>query len=185
MDAPVRHLEMRRDWMPSGALTKPATGPLFAFVENGAANDSGNGARSITPDEMICAIWSTIIHGARLLFWFYYADIVGLSAGNAIYDATKSINTLVTSLAPVLNSPFSLGYVSVSPKGYEFPSLDQTAWKAWTNLGIQYCAKWYNNKFYIIASTTYGEAGYTTKTGTFTIKNTGATVAPFYIVPIM
>ncbi len=172
---------MRRDWMPSGALTKPAAIPLTCFVENSAGNDSSNGAREITPDEMICAAWSSIIHGARVLSWFYYTDIYSLPATDPHYIATKKTNATVQSLASVLNSPFAVGYVNVTPNGYTFPSLDQTRWKAFTNLGIQCCAKYVNGKFYIIASTTYGESGYTAKTATFSLAGgAGATATVLY-----
>jgi len=181
---------MRVQWTPNGAVTKPAGAPLTLFVENAAANDSVNGSRAITPPEMWCAAWSTILHGARMLCWFYYSDIYSLSPGNAYYDATKQIDGLIKSLAPVINSPFAVNYVSVSVSdgnvnSYVFPNWNSNPANGWFGGGIDCSAKFYSGptsgilvqgKFYIIATTRYGESGYTSKSATFNVNNPNASL---------
>ena len=173
---------MRFHWSPNGAYNKPSTVPLILAFENGAANDTASGSRRITPSEMWWGAWSQIIHGARGILWFYWLDIKSLTAGNPYYDTTKLIDKFILHLAPMINSPFAVDYVTVSPNGYVFPYYVPANF---FNTGIECCAHYYagptvssliSNRFYIVAGTR-GSGTQTNIHATFTIKNFGATKA--------
>ena len=156
--------------------TYPA--PIMQFVENGEPGNAGSNSDYITPSEMNAAVWASIIHGARGIIYFNHTfcgshqshdnlaqlfyKTVQPGQTISIYDQVKVTNGLVRFLAPVINSPFAIGYVSVNPAASDFG-------------GFDVMAKWYNNsQFYIFAMPRYSES-LTDQTATFTIKNTGAT----------
>jgi hypothetical protein len=155
--------------------TYPA--PIMQFIENGEPGNAGNDSDYITPAEMNAAVWSSIIHGARAIVYFNHTfcgshqshdnlaqqfyRTVQPGQVTSIYNQVKATNALVKSLAPVINSPFSIGYVSVSPMATDFG-------------GFDVMAKWYkNSQFYIFAMPRYSQS-LTNKTATYTIKDTGA-----------
>ena len=163
-----------------GFSTSGATSriPFFALVENGDGL-VGTGSVLITPPEYNWAVWSSIIHGARGLNSFVSVDkhFGGFSrsivSGQTIsmYDQGKATHTQVKSLAAVINSPFALGYVTVTPSGYVFPVAQTNPF----NGGIELCVHWYQNKFYIFATTRNSET-VTNTSATFTINaNASAT----------
>jgi hypothetical protein len=154
------------------------TGPILQFVENGEPGNAGSDLDYITPSEMNAAVWASIIHGARGIIYFNHTFCGSHQSHDnlarpfyrtvqpgqtiSIYNQVKTTNALVRSLAPVINSPFAVGYVFVSPAATDFT-------------GFDVMAKWYNNsQFYIFAMPRYSES-LTNQTATFTIKNTGAT----------
>jgi hypothetical protein len=84
---------------------------------------------------------------------------------SANYTQAKATNLQISQLAPVLNSPFAKGFLTnVSPHGYIFPVYEAS----WFNGGIEACVHWYNNKFYIFATTRYSET-VTGVSATFTV----------------
>jgi hypothetical protein len=64
-----------------------------------------------------------------------------------MYDQAKATDALVTSLAPVINSPFALGYAAVTPGAYVFPAPAQPLAS-----GIDIMAKYSGGGFWIFAS---------------------------------
>lgn len=157
--------------------------PLRPYIENHNGNFN-EASDLILPTELNWAVWSQLIHGARMIDYFVYSGIqtgggitsqgfaTNIIAGQSIsiYNQAKATNALIKSLASQLNSPFAKGFVTVSPSGYVFP----TPASGWLNGGIECCAKWDSSNFYIFATTRYGEAQGSTL-ATFTIKHVAGT----------
>lgn len=170
--------------VPAWQPTYPA--PLGVFIETGTPyNDNTTESTAIRPAQINAAVWSTIINGARNIYYFTLGDASAWDNGGMIagtfwqtpyngesisnYAQVKATNALVLSLATVINSPTALGYVTVSP-----PPVKLTASVA--DSGFDVMAKYHNvaggdNKFYIFAMP---RTNATNQTATFTIKNTGA-----------
>jgi hypothetical protein len=154
--------------------TYPA--PLPQFVENGGPGNACTDPTYITPPEMNAAVWGSIIHGARQIIYFNhtfcgshqtqdnfansYYQTIQPGQTISIYNQAKATNALVAQLAPVLNAPFALGYVTVSPAASTFA-------------GFDVMAKYYNNAFYIFAMPRYATST-TNQTATFTVASGAA-----------
>jgi hypothetical protein len=143
--------------IPPGGAQAAGRIPLTLYVEN--ANALLPEGRRITPQELQWAVWSGIIHGARSIDYFTVAyghnggfDNTTKVGGVTVYNQAKQTNGLITSLAPVLRSPFALGFVSVDPLGYQFPVFHHGNW---LGSGIEVMAKWYQGG----AKANYGPAG--------------------------
>ena len=173
----------------AGTSGAPSRIPFTAFVEN---KDGliGPGSRLITPPELNWAAWSSLIHGARAIDYFTAA--YGHNGGFdptvqggqtiSVYDQAKATNTLINDLAPILNSPFALGYAKATPHGYSFPVYE----KDWLNGGIETMVKWYQggkysngsgtftNGFYIFATTRSSESA-TNMSAVFTLSDPSVT----------
>ncbi len=159
--------------------------PLGVYIEVG--DGRGPGAPSwnpITPAQINAAVWMCIIHGARLIYYFTHDfnhqpnsdNLLNASWWNpsASYTQVKATNLLVKQLAPVINSPKALGYVTVSPPA-----------SVWA--GFDLMAKWYQggnitnqglplvNGFYVFAAYR-GSQTDTNIPATFTVNST-ATIA--------
>jgi hypothetical protein len=166
----------------------PSRMPLFSYLENYDGNMGEVDRRQITPPELNWGVWSQIVHGARAIVYFAYVNDHGggqfsetIQSGQSVSIYTQGIttNTLISQLAPVINSPFALGYVTVSPHGYLFPVYELN----WLNGGIEVCAKWYQggnvtnqglalvNGFYLFACTRYGYAATMPVSATFTVAS--------------
>ena len=134
--------------------------------------------------ELNWAVWSSLIHGARGIIYFNHTF-----AGPAhqttilrnhtirqfnrdrlisIYTQVKKTDALIEQLAPVLNSPTALGYVTVNGPGY----VNGTVVSQFS--GIEIMAKDYNGQFYIFADTRDSETQ-TNIPATFTIADHNAT----------
>ena len=173
-----------------GWLTSPAQdAPIAPYIETEDGLLTGSGVREITPPELNWAVWSSILHGARLLVYFGTTSNYGSGStfgfsqnvlpGQSIsmYAQGADTNKLVENLAPIINSPFALNYASVTPAGYTFPTED-LGWKS--TPGIDVSTKYYTggsftnsngtfgNGFYIIASPRASESA-TNIAATFTI----------------
>lgn len=170
--------------------TSGATSPIpfVGVYENGVLYDSMGWSAPITPPEMVWAHWSSIIHGARGICVF---DVPSnyettIQSGQTVSQYTQGVitNGLTTAVAKILNSPFALGYCTVSPHGYLFPIYEQN----WLNGGIELCVHWFNGTtftnsygtfapgFYIFATTRYGEADNPiNQSATFTVNDPNAT----------
>jgi hypothetical protein len=161
-----------RGWM----TTYPA--PVFGgIIELQAGLQDDTGVRLIIPAEMNQAAWSNIIHGARGIQYFGttgpYESTFGFNPdpeaaqggmpAQTISAQTQGVNTntLITQLAPVINSPFALGYFTVSPPPVILSAttldsgIDAMA-KYVTNggpSGLGTGLSGFGNGFYIIAST--------------------------------
>lgn len=179
--------QMRTEYFGGNVETTPeptASTPLGVYVEQGNGNQTG-GPRNITAGELICATWDALIHGARFINYFYWEDVKNLTSSDPIYQAVSSTNALVTAQAPILNSPFAVNYVTVSlsdgnTHSYVFPNINFDPTTGWFGGGLEVAAKWYNNKFYVLVTTRYGESAYTTKTGTFTVAGGGNQATVIY-----
>ena len=152
--------------------------PIYGIVELGGAYTGDTSASDyITPPELNWAVWSELINGARGIVYFNNA-FAGPGATNDIVETlyyqtvqpgqTVSIDTqveqtdaLVEQMAPVLNSPTALGYVTVSPAPQDFS-------------GIETLVKDDNGQFYIFADTR-DSLTQTNITAVFTIADLNAT----------
>jgi len=147
------------------ALQTDHPAPIFGYVENGGPDtNSATAASYIQPPELNWAVWSELIHGARGVIYFNttfggpaattYDDLASpyfqtIQPGQtiSIYDQTKATDALVHQMAPELNAPFALNYVS-TPGGYNYGSgFDNTLG------GIETAAHFYNGQYYIFADT--------------------------------
>ena len=165
-------VDMIRTWL----TTYPA--PIIApYIEN-TDGLVGTGGRLITPPEMNWAVWSSLIHGARGVIYFGTTNNYGATStfgfpttiqggqSISIYAQAQATNALIANLAPVINSPFALNYVSATPLGYVFP----VPFAVWTN-GIDVMAKYYQGQYWIFACTRASETA-TNISATFTTNST-------------
>ena len=107
----------------------------IAIIEDGQPfTGSTNGSTYITPAELNWATWSSLIHGARGIIYFDHS-FSGPGAGDvdverpyyptvqpgqtiSIDGQITATDALIKQLAPVLNSPFALHYVTVNGSHY-------------------------------------------------------------------
>jgi len=117
--------------------------PIVAVIEDGGPYGEDTSASDyITPPELNWAVWSSIIHGARMIDYFNHTfagpapsqdnlaqpfyQTVQPGQTISIYNQVKATDALVEQLAPVLNSPFALNYVMVNGSHYDFGTPDHT-----------------------------------------------------------
>jgi len=172
-------IDQMRGWL----ITYPA--PCGAYIETEDAL-FGPPDREILPQEWNWAVWSQIVHGARWILnfgttsnfgsqaTFGFSETVLSGASVSMFDQATATNALIADLAPVINSPFALGYASVTPAGYTFPVAHLVL-----DNGIEVMAKYYtggtysnsagtfHNGFYVFACVR-GSAAQTGITATFT-----------------
>lgn len=147
--------------------------PIGSFIENGGPMIEDTTAASyITPDELKWAVIMSLIHGARNIMYFNHSFAGPATSNNnlaqtyyqtiqsgqtiSIYDQTKAINALVTSLAAEITSPQAVGYLTVSPSKTQFGGIDaRSMYRASTN------------QFTIMATTRYSQS-VTNTSATFT-----------------
>jgi len=167
---------------------RAATGgstPLYAYVEDGGPYVGDTSASDyITPPELNWATWSSLIHGARGISYFNHSFAgPGYSFDNmsspyystvqpgqivSMYAQVKATDALVEQMAPVLNSPTALNYVTTNTPGYQ----NGQTLSAFS--GIEVTAKDDNGQFYIFADTRDSETQTNINT-TFTIADKNAT----------
>ena len=141
-------------------------GPVVSIIEDGDPfTGDSNGSSYIKPAEMNWAVWSSFIHGARGIMYFDHS-FSGPGAANvnveqsyyqtvqpgqtiSIVGQITATDALIKQLAPVLNSPFAINYVSTTQGGYNFGQPDSYSLAG----GIETMAKDYNGQFYIFADT--------------------------------
>jgi hypothetical protein len=175
--------------------TYPA--PTAVWIETGGPYDTNTTLASyIQPAELNAAVWSTIIHGARMILYFghNFGTAPGSLGGGwvkgtnfyktiypgqsiSIYDQVKATNALVKQLATVINSRFALGYVTVSPAGWKF---GDPGVLGIVDVGFDVMAKFGPDaKFYIFAMPRYSPA-LTNQVATFTL--TGVTTGTATVI---
>ena len=178
-------VDIMRGWLQSPAQDAP----IAPYIETEDGLLTGPGVREITPPELNWAVWSTILHGARMVIYFGTTSNYGSGStfgfsqstlpGQSVsmYTQGQDTNKLVENLAPIINSPFAVNYGSVTPAGYTFPT-ENLGWKSTS--GIDVMTKYYTggsftnssgtfgNGFYIIASPRAAETA-TNIAATFTI----------------
>ena len=166
-------------------LATGGTTPIFGFVEDGGPYTQDTSASDyITPPELNWAVWSELIHGARGVIYFNhtfagpevsddnldqpYYQTVQPGQTVSIYTQVKNTDALVEQMAPVLNSPTALNYVSVNTPGYVNGVVDSLF------SGIEVLAKDDNGQFYIFADTR-DSMTQTNVAATFTLADKNAT----------
>jgi hypothetical protein len=145
------------DQMRSWVTAHPA--PAAPYIETGDGL-VGSGSRNITPPEFNWAVWSTIVHGARMLLYFGTTSDEGSTStfgfsktvlpGQSVsmYAQAKATDGLVASLAPVINSPTAVGYVTAPDQTYSLGGPDARPLAT----GVDLMAKDDNGTFYVFAS---------------------------------
>ncbi|QIG51818.1 hypothetical protein G5V57_31390 [Nordella sp. HKS 07] len=132
--------------------------PVWGFVEVGWpwTETAAQGARQILPGEIKAAVWHEIIAGARGIIYFNHSFGGPEQTQNVLRDpyyaaqlaAVTQTDALIKQLAPVLNSPFDDGFVTV-------------------NSSVRAMAKYYGGEHYVFAGSTVNGAD--TGTDTFTL----------------
>lgn len=146
------------DILRSYQQTYPA--PIPQFIEDGEPGNNGTNADYITPPELNWAVWSSIIHGARAIIYFNHTFTGSNQSDDnvvepfyrtaqpgqtiSIYGQIKATDALIRQMAPVINSPTALGYVSVRPTVQMFS-------------GVETLAKYHDQRFYIFANSRKSE----------------------------
>jgi hypothetical protein len=123
--------------------------PIWSVVEVGwpFTETATQGARAIEPEEIKAAVWHSIIAGARGIVYFNHSfggphpthHCLRDPAYAAVRAAVKSTNQLIMQLAPVLNAPFTDGFVGASPS-------------------VRTMAKFHDNKYYVFAGSKENKA---------------------------
>lgn len=141
------------------ALVSPAgSRPVWGFVEVGHPFTE-QGSLSITPAQVVAAVWSSIIHGARGIIYFNHSFGGPCQTQHALREpcyaavraAVTALDARIASLAPVLNAPFADGVVKGSS-------------------GVDVSTKWSGGHFYILA----GARVTTAQTATFSLPCVGS-----------
>ena len=167
-----QHYGFLIDWLRS--YTTPYPGPIFQFIEvGGPYTENTSASNYITPPEINSAVWNSIIHGARGIVYFNhtfagpaesndsladeYFQTVQAGQSISIYDQIKATNTLITTLAPVINSPSApafLSSVTPAPPTFTFNGTPTVVITGDLFTGIDTAVKYYaaDGKFYIFAS---------------------------------
>ncbi len=181
--------------------------PLWSLVETGGPYTQNTVASSyIQPAELNQAVWMSFIHGARGLIYFdhsfagpeqsdnnmfdsYYAAASNFPntggyanpGGISMYAQVKQTDQLVHQLAAIINSPFAINYVSVTPAAVTCLLPCQVDGSTvFSTVGIDVMAKWYtgggaySNGAYIFASPRASETAQNIS-ATFTIADQNAT----------
>jgi len=144
--------------------------PIWAFVEDGCPFTAPDD-QCITPAQMNWAVWSSIIHGARGVVYFNHSFSGPSESDNNFEDPyftttgitpqAAATNSMIKSLAPVLNDDTALNYVTAGPAPTTFG-------------GIETMAKYHDGQFTIFADTR--ESGSTTDIpATFHVADPAAT----------
>ena len=132
--------------------------PVWSFVEVGwpFTETAAQGARAIEPEEIQAAVWHSLIAGARGIVYFNHSFGGPDQTQHALRDpdyaeeraAVTETDALIQQLAPVLNSPFDDGFVSV-------------------NSSVRAAAQYYQGEHYVFAGATINGAA--TAPDTFTL----------------
>lgn len=98
--------------------------PAWCWIETTKIVE--NNTRKPTPGEVKSEIWMALIHGAKGVGYFCHTwtpkfDEAGLLHDKEMMAAVKVVNERITSLAPVLNSPTTKGYASVTSSNTAIP----------------------------------------------------------------
>jgi hypothetical protein len=123
------------------ALISPrGSKPVWAFVEVGHPFTQ-NDWPSATPQQVVAAVWNSIIAGARGIIYFNHSFGGPCQTQHALRDscyaavraAVTRVDSQIKALAPVLNAPFADGVVTASS-------------------GVDISTKWYRGHFYLLAA---------------------------------
>jgi hypothetical protein len=191
--------DMRSSWLTSPAVNAPIFSP---DIEN--QDGLWTGGREILPQEFNWAVWNTLVHGARGISYFgTTVDGIDPDAGSegtfgfstsvlsgavipqfnptsltaTMYHQVTITDSMINALAPILNSPFAIGYASISPAGYVYPTYIGTGSSSLVN-GIDLSSHWYNGGTYANSIGTFVNGFYLLSTlrGSETQSSVSATV---------
>jgi len=131
--------------------------PVWSFVEVGRPFSEDH-YPTIKPEDVVAAVWSSLIHGARGIAYFNHSFAGPCLSQHALREecytdvraAVTSVNQRITQLAPVLNAPHADGVASAGG-------------------GVDLATKWYDGHFYLIA----GSAGESVPAATFRLPCVG------------
>lgn len=98
--------------------------PTWCWIETTRISERAK--RKPTPAEVKSQVWMAIVHGARGIGYFCHSFVGKTDDAALLHDRemmahVKGINTQVTDLAPVLNSPDTKGYAVVVPDNPDVP----------------------------------------------------------------
>jgi hypothetical protein len=99
-------------------ITWSGNKPSWCWIETTRISDSS--PRKPTTSEVRSEVWMALIHGAKGFGYFCHSFVTSASDEAALLhdpvmiNAVKEINAQVSFLAPVLNSPDTIGYATVS-----------------------------------------------------------------------
>jgi hypothetical protein len=98
--------------------------PAWCWIETTRISEKAK--RKPTPAEVKSEVWMALIHGAKGFGYFCHSFVGKTDDAALLHDeemirGVKAINEQVTSLAPVLNSPDTEGYASVSTNSEAVP----------------------------------------------------------------
>lgn len=129
--------------------------PYFAWIET--TKISRESPRKPTVAEVRTQVWMALIHGAKAIGYFCHTidpfDEIALLNDPVMIAGVKVINSEVTALAPLLNSPNTTGFATVSSSN--------------ANVPIDFMTKHGGNEDYIFASAMRGQS----TTATFTVAS--------------
>jgi hypothetical protein len=162
-------VDIFRTWGTSPGHPFPIIGP-YVETEDGLLGDTGT--RRILPQEYNWAVWSTIVHGARGLISFGTTSNFGSGStfgyGTAVLSSPQAAwgsrsmsvqaaytHNPIANIAPIINAPFALGYHTVSPSTWTFPS----AHTVWDN-GIDATTKYFTGSGFTNSLGTFGDGFY-------------------------
>jgi hypothetical protein len=161
--------------------------PAAVYIETGSAD--GTSSYSIKPAEFNWAAWDTIIHGARMLLYFYSGSAPSTAGfpttsvgGTTMAAQGAATDGLVQNLAPIINSPFALNFATNNAGGYVFPTehlvldngLDMSV-HYYTGSPFTNSAGTFSPGFYIIVAPRGSESQTMPQTYTFTLPTTDST----------
>lgn len=98
--------------------------PVWTWIETTLIDKDS--PRKPTPHEVKAQVWMALIHGAKGIGYFCHSfyprqDDAALLHDKEMMAAVKEINTQITSLAPVLNSPTLLDFARVKSSNPRVP----------------------------------------------------------------
>ncbi len=130
--------------------------PVWCWIE--CTKISEKSSRKPTAREVKAEVWMALIHGANGFGYFCHSFVEPQDDAALLHDfrmlqSVKAINTQVTSLAPVLNSPSTSGFATVSSSNASVP--------------VDLMTKCHNNVNYLFAVGM--RCGFTT--ATFTVES--------------
>ncbi len=100
------------------------TKPVWCWIETTRISEKAE--RKPTPAEVRSQVWMALVHGARGFGYFCHSFVGNMDDAALLHDAemiagVKAINKQIKSLAPILNSPDTKGYASVTTSSDSVP----------------------------------------------------------------
>ncbi|MEA4936036.1 MAG: T9SS type A sorting domain-containing protein [Paludibacter sp.] len=146
--------------------------PVWTWIESTKISSSSS-TGTPTPTHVRAEVWMALIHGVTGIGYYCHVnnpfDEAGLLHNATMLSAVTAINNQITSLAPVLNSPSTSGYATVTSSNGAVP--------------IDILTKNYDDASYIFAVTM--RPGATVGTFTVTSGNVVEVIGEDRIIPVV